>query len=60
MEQEPIYEKKTFIHSEPIVKVGDSVSKGQTIADSNFSKNGVMATGVNLHVGYVNHYGNTF
>lgn len=56
----PLNEKKTFIHSEPIVKVGDSVSKGQTIADSNFSKNGVMATGVNLHVGYVNHYGNTF
>lgn len=36
----PLNEKKTFIHSEPIVKVGDSVTKGQTIADSNFSVSG--------------------
>ena len=56
----PLNEKKTFIHSEPIVKVGDSVTRGQTIADSNYTRNGVMSTGVNLHVGYVNHYGNTF
>lgn len=56
----PLNEKKTFIHSEPIVKIGDTVSKGQTIADSNYTRNGVMSTGVNLHVGYVNHYGNTF
>jgi DNA-directed RNA polymerase beta subunit/DNA-directed RNA polymerase beta' subunit/intein/homing endonuclease len=36
----PLNEKKTFIHSEPTVKIGDSVTKGQTIADSNFSVSG--------------------
>lgn len=56
----PLNEKKTFIHSEPIVKIGDTVSKGQTIADTNFSKNGVMATGVNMHTGYVNYKSLTF
>ena len=56
----PLNEKKTFIHSEPTVKIGDNVTKGQTIADSNFTKNGVMSTGINMHTGYVNHYGNTF
>ena len=35
----PLNEKKTFIHSEPIVKIGDTVSKGQTIADSNYTRN---------------------
>lgn len=56
----PLNEKKTFIHSEPIVNIGDTVAKGQTIADTNFSVSGVMATGINMHTGYVNHYGNTF
>ena len=56
----PLNEKKTFIHSEPIVKIGDTVSKGQTIADSNYTRNGVMSTGVNMHTGYVNYKSLTF
>lgn len=56
----PLNEKKTYIHAEPNVSVGDVVKKGQTIADTNFSQSGVLATGVNLRTGYVNYYGNTY
>lgn len=37
----------------PIVKVGDKVKEGQLVADSNFTKNGTLALGTNLRVGYL-------
>ena len=37
----------------PLVKEGDAVEEGQVIADSNFTKGGVLATGVNLTVAYM-------
>jgi DNA-directed RNA polymerase beta subunit len=49
----PLNDKKAFITSTSLVKKGDTVRKGQTIADTNFTKNGVYAPGVNLRVGYV-------
>jgi len=61
----PIYNnfplnQKTFITHEPLVKQGDKVKKGQIIADSNFSKNGVLALGKNLKVAYLPYPGLTF
>ena len=48
----PLNDKKGVLHSKPTVKVGDKVKKGQLIADSNFTKNGVYAPGTNMRVGY--------
>lgn len=56
----PLNEKKTYIHAEPSVSVGDVVKKGQTISDTNYTVNGTLATGVNLRTGYVNYHGNTY
>jgi DNA-directed RNA polymerase subunit beta' len=49
----PLNDSKSVITSEPLVKVGDKVSKKQPIADTNFSKNGTMALGTNLRVAYM-------
>lgn len=49
----PTNDPKTMLHHEPIVEVGQSVKKGQVIADSNFTRNGKMALGTNLRVGYL-------
>lgn len=46
-------EKKTSLTSEPLVKVGDVVKKGQVVADQNFTKNGVLSLGKNLTIGYM-------
>ena len=37
-----------FLNSEPLVKPGDKVKKGQLLADNNFTKNGTLAIGTNL------------
>ena len=38
----------SFIHSEVLVKKGDQIVKGQVVADTNNTKNGVLAMGKNL------------
>jgi len=48
----PLNDKKGLLQSTPTVKVGDKVMKGQTVADTNFTKGGVYAPGVNLNIGY--------
>ena len=48
----PLNDKKSFLHAEPVVKIGDKVSKGQQIADSNFTDKGKLAVGVNLSTAY--------
>ncbi len=48
----PLNEKKGFMHSTPTVKKGDTVKKGQLLADTNYTKDGVYAPGKNLRVGY--------
>lgn len=46
-----------FIHARPLVKVGDKVAKGQVIADTNHTKNGILALGKNLLTAYVPYKG---
>jgi len=48
---------KTHLHNELKVKVGDRVKKDQTLAESNFTRNGVLALGKNLSVGYMAYHG---
>lgn len=49
----PLNEDKSVISSTPLVKAGDQVKAGQTIADTNFTRNGVLALGTNLRVAYM-------
>lgn len=56
----PLNDKKSFLHADPIVKIGDEVKKGQTLADSNFTKNGTLSIGTNLRTAYVNYGSRTF
>jgi len=53
----PLNDKKSFMNSEPLVKVGDEVKAKQPIADTNFSRGGVYAPGVNLTTAYVPYKG---
>jgi DNA-directed RNA polymerase subunit beta' len=56
----PTNDPKGMLHSTPLVQVGDAVKKGQVLADSNYTKNGTLATGTNLRVGYVPYKGYNF
>lgn len=52
------FNRKTFIHSEPAVKVGDTVRKGQLLASSNYTDDkGVLALGTNLRTAYMPYKG---
>lgn len=44
----PVNDERSYITSIPTVKVGDKVKEADTIADSNFTKNGKIALGTNL------------
>jgi DNA-directed RNA polymerase beta subunit len=48
---------KTYLHNDVTVKAGDRVTKGQQLATSNFTKDGTLALGKNLRVGYMAYYG---
>ncbi len=50
---------KTFLSSEPIVKKGQKVKKGELLADINFTKDGKLAIGKNLTVAYMPYMGYT-
>lgn len=56
----PLNDAKSVLDSEALVKVGDHVREGQTIADTNYSKNGTIALGTNLRVGYIPYKGYNF
>lgn len=47
-------------HATPTVKVGDKVKKGQLLADTNFTRGGVLAQGTNLRVAYTAYKGLNF
>lgn len=49
----PTNDPKSMINHEPIVEVGQYVKKGQILADSNYTRNGTLALGTNLRVGYL-------
>jgi DNA-directed RNA polymerase beta subunit len=48
---------KTYMHDDVSVKKGQRVRAGQTLADTNFTRNGKLALGKNLSVGYMPYYG---
>lgn len=48
---------KTYLNHEPVVKEGDTVKAGQLLADSNYSKGGVLSMGTNLRTLYVPYKG---
>lgn len=52
--------RKSFLHHELKVKVGDQVKKGDIIADSNYTKDGVLALGANLRTAYLPYKGLNF
>jgi DNA-directed RNA polymerase subunit beta' len=56
----PLNDDKSFFHSTPLVKVGDEVKSGQTIADTNYTKNGDLALGTNLKAAYIPYKGRNF
>lgn len=56
----PLNDVKGVMHSDPVVKVGDHVKRGQLIADTNFTRGGVLACGTNLRVGYIPYKGYNF
>lgn len=56
----PLNDDKGFIHSTPVVKVGDKIKAGQTLADTNFTKGGKLALGTNLKAAYMPFHGYNF
>jgi len=48
---------KTMLHNVLSVKPGDKVTKGQSLGDSNFTKDGKLALGRNLKVAYMPYKG---
>ncbi|MBP5594614.1 MAG: hypothetical protein J6Y02_04465 [Pseudobutyrivibrio sp.] len=51
---------KSFVHSTPLVHVGDKVTIGQPLADTSYTKDGTLAIGTNLRVGYLPFRDTTF
>ena len=49
----PLNGGKGSLTATPVVRVGETVKKGQLIADTNFTKNGQLALGANLRVAYI-------
>jgi len=56
----PLNDPAAMLHSTVLVKPGDQVKANQVLADSNFSKNGTLALGTNLRVGYIPYKGYNF
>ena len=54
------YNRQSFLHNTPVVKVGDTVRPGGILARSNFTDaKGTMALGKNLRVAYLPYQGKT-
>ena len=51
------FPSKTYLHHDLGVKAGDTVKEGQRLGESNYTKNGTLALGKNLLVGYMPYYG---
>lgn len=53
----PLNDNKAVLNSVPLVKAGDSVTKGQVVADTNFTREGKLALGANMRVAYMPYHG---
>jgi len=51
------FASKTYLHHNVTVKPGDHVKEDQLLADSNFTRDGELALGRNMRVGYMAYYG---
>lgn len=52
------YNRKTYAHNTPVVKIGDQVKKDQLLATSNYTDpEGNMAIGMNLRTAYIPYKG---
>ena len=49
--------ENNFDHVTPNVKPGDKVKKGQHLGDSNFTKDGTLALGINMRTAYIPYKG---
>ena len=49
----PLNDKTAMITSAPLVKKGDAVKEGEIVADTSFTKGGVLSLGTNLRIGYI-------
>jgi DNA-directed RNA polymerase subunit beta' len=47
------FQAKVALTHEPVVRVGDTVKKGDLLADSNYSRDGKLALGVNVRTAYM-------
>jgi DNA-directed RNA polymerase subunit beta len=56
----PLNEKSSYLNSDPVVKVGDEVTRGQLVADSNFTLGGQLALGKNMKVAYMSYFERTY
>lgn len=56
----PLTDAKSMLHSDPTVKAGQKVTRGQTIGDTNYSKDGHLALGTNMRVAYLPYRGYNF
>ena len=56
----PLNDDRSVLSSTPLVKRGDKVKKGQTLADTNFTREGTLALGTNLNVAYMPYKGYNF
>lgn len=55
------FNRKTFLHNTPTVKVGDMVKKGGLLARSNYTdEKGTAALGINLRTAYIPYKGYNF
>jgi len=51
------FPSKTYLHHDVQVKPGQTVKPGDRLGDSNFTRNGTLALGKNLLVGYMPYHG---
>src|SRR3990172_2457327 len=56
----PLNDPKAVLDSTAVVKVGQKVTRGQVVADNNFTRDGKLALGTNLRVGYLPYKGQNF
>lgn len=56
----PLNSDGNHINSTPLVQKGDKVSKGQVVADTNYSRGGNLALGTNLRAAYLPFKGYNF